>query len=71
MTRDAEADATMRLALGRILRLLSRPFEPGDVAQYENARSAFYAAHDASGRPETGDNRPNWARDRLRGAAGD
>jgi len=71
VTRDAEADATMRLALGRILCLLSRPFEPGDVAQYENARAAFYAAHDASGRPDPGDTRPNWARDRLRGAAGD
>jgi hypothetical protein len=53
------------MAIGRILRLGSRPTQPGDVEQYEAAR-AVILAHLAPVEPY----RPDWARDRLRGAAG-
>lgn len=39
-----DAAGTMELALGRILRLGSRPEQVGDVEQYEAARLAFLAA---------------------------
>lgn len=56
----------VQLALGRIFRLMSRPFEAGDIEQYEAARAVVLA--------HTGDvvaeYEPNWARDRLLGAAG-
>ena len=30
---------TVELAIGRIFRMMSRPVEPGDVAEYERCRS--------------------------------
>lgn len=57
MTRNQ----TVELALGRIFRLLSRPEQPGDVAEYERCRAIVLA--------EIGDGytppyRPNWAAER-------
>lgn len=63
---DVELDAAKRLALGRIFRLASRPTQPGDIAEYERCRAIIMT--DA---PEFIDVRPNWARDRNKGAAGD
>lgn len=55
------------LALGRILRLGSRPTQPGDVAEYERCRAIIMDELE----PVTPDYSPNWVRDRLKGAAGD
>ena len=55
------------LAIGRILRLGSRPTQPGDIEQYERARAVILA--ELGNRVEA--YRHNWARDRLLGAAGD
>lgn len=64
---DAKRDA-VRLALGRMFGMMMlRPFESGDVEEYERCRAIVLDATD----PVTRDTRPNWARDRLRGAAGD
>jgi hypothetical protein len=46
---DLEAKAVMRLALGRIFRLLSRPAQPGDVAVYEQARAMALNAAEVLG----------------------
>lgn len=62
--------AAARLALGRILRLASRPEQPGDVDEYERCRAIIIASVGDHAAPYI-DNRPNWARDRNRGAAGD
>jgi hypothetical protein len=56
----------IKLAIGRIFRLASRPEQPGDVAEYERCRSLIL---DHSEIPE--DRAINWARDRLKGAQGD
>jgi hypothetical protein len=66
-----EARQLMQLAIGRILRLGSRPFQEGDIEQSEMARAAFYRAIDALGIKPARDLRPNWVRDRLLGAQGD
>jgi len=59
----------VRIALGRIFLLLSRPTQPGDVERYEEARRVVLEF--AEPLPEGWDTRANWVRDRLRGAAGD
>lgn len=56
------------LALGRLGRLLSRPFKEGDVEQYEMVRAVIMALHDGNRLP---DYQPNYTRDRNKGAAGD
>lgn len=65
-TSDAN-DLPIRLALGRIFRLLSRPQEPGDMEQYEAARSVVLNHLE----PGIAEYRPNYARDWNRGAQGD
>jgi len=64
---DSERRAAVRLALGRIFRLGSRPTQPGDVAVYEMCRAVILSCTNEP----TMDYRPNWARDRRAGAAGD
>lgn len=54
------------MAMGRILRMAARPFRPGDIEDYERCRSIIMADRDIMP-----DHRPNYARDRLRGAQGD
>lgn len=63
MTQDETALA--QLALGRILRMGSRPAQNGDVAKYYRCRDIVTDLAEA---PE--DHRPNYVRDRYRGAAG-
>jgi hypothetical protein len=58
----------MSLALGRIFRMMSRPTQPGDVEEYERCRAIVL---DSLDEPIAPDSRPNYARDRLKGAAGD
>jgi len=67
---NAERNAIFRLALGRIFRLASRPTQPGDVEQYEDARRAIYAAYDAAPFAVESDHRPNHAGQRRDGAQG-
>jgi hypothetical protein len=54
----------MQLALGRILRMGSRPYQDGDFAEYERCRAIFMDAAEAQGiKPSTdssGDSRPGW-----------
>lgn len=64
---DEERHAAVRLALGRIFRLASRPQQPGDAEDYERCRAVILDCTD----PVALDYAPNYARDRTRGAAGD
>lgn len=56
----------VQLAIGRLYSLTLRPSQPGDIAQYEMCRKIIM---DAAGSTE-----PHyevcWARDRMKGAAG-
>lgn len=61
-----EHHAAMNMAIGRLFRLMSRPTQPGDVEQFYRCRSVVLDLGDASP-----DSRPNYARDRNRGAQGD
>lgn len=65
---DAERTVAIACALGRILRLGSRPEQPGDVEEYERCRAVVMEATDGQFRPDW---TPSWARDRQKGAAGD
>jgi hypothetical protein len=57
---------TVNLAIGRILRIMSRPALPGDVAEYERCRGLILDLCES-----VADYAPNFARDRLKGAQGD
>jgi hypothetical protein len=57
---------TVNLAMGRIFRLMSRPAQPGDVAEYERCRGLILDLC-----KPVADHAPNFARDRLKGAQGD
>ena len=65
------------LALGRILRMGSRPTQPGDVADYERCRAIIldYAEQPESGLPVSlladPAYHPSYARDYRKGAQGD
>ena len=65
-TMTKEENKTVELALGRILRIASRPTRAGDVAEYERCRALILDLC----APVTPDYTPNWTRDRLLGAAG-
>lgn len=67
MTAEQERHALACLAIGRILRLGSRPEQPGDIAEYDRCRAIVLDA--SPSQPE--EYRPRWVRDRLKGAAGD
>lgn len=67
----AMLEVTVRCAIGRIFRIMSRPFREGDIEDYERARRAFLQAHEALGHPSTACYEVNYARDRLKGAPGD
>lgn len=64
---DADARAGLaQLAIGRLLRICSRPWQPGDDEEYALCRAIVLDSRErASGHA------PNYARDRNRGAAGD
>jgi hypothetical protein len=67
---NQQMSAEMKLALGRIFRLASRPAQEGDVAEYERCRALILNAADAAGINTSPDYQHCWARDRLKGAAG-
>lgn len=68
MNRDTIDQKAVELAIGRIFGMLQRPYREGDAEEYERCRAIVMAAGEARATPDT---RPNWARDRLKGAAGD
>lgn len=58
--------SSINLAIGRIFLLASRPEQPGDIADYERCRALIMSQIEAPT-----DDRPNYSRDRLKGAQGD
>ena len=73
MTQDeSEARAVASLAIGRLLRIGSRPERPGDTEEYFRVRSIIMDASEAirDGRPIDPVWQPNYARGHNRGAAG-
>jgi hypothetical protein len=65
---DEEARrAAVKAALGRMFRMMMRPYQEGDVAEYEKCRGVVL---DCSPEPEE-DHSPNWVLHRRMGAAGD
>lgn len=66
MNDEMILDAAKKLAFGRIMRMASRPTQPGDIADYERCRAILMT--DAPGFVDV---RPNYVRDRNKGAAGD
>jgi hypothetical protein len=65
------ADQVISLCIGRVLRLGSRPEQPGDEAEYDRVRNLALDAADHLGMVYRPDRRPCWVRDRSRGAQGD
>lgn len=63
---NSEQNKAFELALGRILRMASRPSQPGDITEYERCRGIIMDL--AS--PPAPDYTPNYARDSRKGAAG-
>ena len=59
----------VNLAIGRIFRLAARPTQPGDVQEYLRCRDLIRDTLDPHNTYV--DTRPNYIRDRLKGAAGD
>lgn len=62
--------AASQLAFGRILRLASRPYRPGDRDEYERCRAIILDELDPLNQARP-DYRPDHTRDRLKGAQGD
>lgn len=67
MLSTAEKAQARRLVIGRLLRMMSRPSEPGDIDEYHRLRGILLDLAEA----EPVDYAPNWVRDRLKGAQGD
>lgn len=63
---DERERMVLKLAVGRLLRMMSRPEQPGDVKAFYNCRAVVLDLLEPQ--PEY---RPSWARDRLKGAQGD
>lgn len=68
--RPNDDQRVLTLAIGRLLRLMSRPEQPGDIEQYRMARSAALDAADRLAL-DTADRRPNYIAQRYSGAQGD
>lgn len=62
-----EEQTAVECAIGRILRMGARPAQPGDIAEYNRCRQIVLDLCS----PQPDDYRPDWARDRRRGAQGD
>ena len=69
MTND-EAASILSMACGRLLRLLSRPVEGGDIEAFYATRTAALDAAAILGL-NTRVERPNYVQDRLKGSTGD
>lgn len=65
MEKDFQPEE-IKMAIGALLRMLARPTEAGDMARYNRIRALVMDASE-----ERADARPNWAAQRLSGAAGD
>ncbi len=66
--RSPKADRkAVEMAIGRIFRIMSRPYKKGDEEQYEEARNVVMSILGDRGEYFT----VNYARDRNKGAAGD
>jgi hypothetical protein len=59
-------NVAIRCAIGRIFRILSRPFKDGDIEEYERCRSIIFDLLDTKDGYEV-----NYVRDRLKGSQGD
>ena len=57
----------VQLVLGRLLRMLNRPYQPTDDRDYQACRAIIM---DHARKPYI-DTRPNYARDQNKGAQGD
>ena len=55
-----ESRAITELALGRIFRLLSRPYQPGDIEQYEKCRKVVMELADTDGEELQRPPLPGW-----------
>ena len=66
---DPSERAAVSLAIGRIFRLASRPEQPGDADEFHRCRALILDL--TEGMVDLRDHRPNWARERRGGAAGD
>ena len=55
-----------KLALGRLFRIMSRPYQPGDDDTYMICRSIILNTSDGA----ISNYRPNYARDHNKGASG-
>lgn len=62
-----EANTAIELALGRILRMGSRPTEPGDLQEYERCKWIILDAGEYLGIRNTPDYEPCYPRDRNKG----
>lgn len=62
-----ERDATARLALGRLFSMMQRHSQSGDVDMYHRIRAVVMENAPAGGEYY----RPDYVRDRLKGAQGD
>lgn len=70
MTQD-EARTMCELAIGRLLRLGSRPEQPGDIEQYHQCRAIVLDLSPiALGYTSAPDYSPNYSRDHNKGAQG-
>jgi len=70
----ADEQFTVNAALGRIFKLMSRPAQLGDEAEYERCRAAVLDVVqpiDPLAHRATEVTTPDYIRDRRRGAAGD
>jgi hypothetical protein len=70
MPEMPEMPLEVKLAIGRLFRMMSRPSQPGDVDMFYKCRSIILNAAEAGG-VSVDDYQPNWVRDRLKGAQGD
>jgi hypothetical protein len=67
LVKEIDMPPEVQMALGRIFKLMSRPYQEGDIEQYEAARRVVLAY---SEEPIVGWV-PDYSRDRLRGAQGE
>ena len=61
----------VELALGRIFRIMSRPFRPGDIEEYERCRALVLDHADPATVEAAYQRQACWASDRNKGAQGD
>ncbi len=64
---QTQIPAEVKMALGRMFQMMLRPSQPGDVETYNAIRAIVMDA--AEPQPQAW--APNYARDRMLGAAGD